>query len=100
MWGLHGGSCNYCRCRALCSWLFGPSCLFVDSHTLQICVVESWLRPRKECILQQLLLERYGDTDVVDSPDVVLLEGQCLDTFALESDHCADLSDKQVVEVS
>ena len=40
-----------------------------------------------------------GSSDVVDLPDVLLPEGQCLDMFDSESDHSGDLSDDEVVEV-
>jgi len=39
-------------------------------------------------------------THVLDLPDVLLLEDQCLDMFDLESDHSADLPDETLVEVS
>ena len=46
-----------------------------------------------------LYCPQSGGTDVVDLPDFLLPEGQCLFMFDSESDHSGDLSDDELVEV-
>ena len=41
----------------------------------------------------------YGGTDVVDLPDILLPEDQCLDMFDSESDISGDNSEDELVEV-